>query len=483
MSVEGSLDLFQLHEILQTVAHQQRTGILTVQGQDDIVAISFLKGKVVAADSLNQTGDEGLQKVLVREGLVEEGPLREAVALSESRGTRLQDVLVEQGLVERAGLLSALRLQYQELMAELLHWRQGEFKFYANDEVAFEDGLQPIVIQDLLLRYYEPDEPEPEAPAPPPGAVAVTAEEGDVPRDAVLERISVNKPIKVRAAGGEGGSDDEGFIVLSPLEQQILGRINGSRSIADLAVDCGLEAQWVQGAVDHLQRLGLVRPRSGPAADDLVVAEEPELPGPAASPVATGSGEVDLLLVDEALADEAPAEPRSGRKRKIPFVGGTPGRAPGAQAEGVVAWGARVLAVVVAALLAVQLFQQPQQALLPFPWLQEQRLGFIAQQRQAAHLTIDGAAKTYFLMNGRFPEQLDTLVEGGLLPRELVNDPQGYPLHYQPGAVQYQLLPLDSGETLMELSTTEAITDNFLLDLDFFSIPGSSLQKPLVLLD
>jgi hypothetical protein len=481
MSVEGSLDLFQLHEILQTVAHQQRTGILTVQGQDDIVAISFLKGKVVAADSLNQTGDEGLQRVLVREGLVQEGELREAVALSESRGTRLQDILVEQGVVERPDLLSALRLQYQELMAELLHWRQGEFKFYANDEVAFEDGLQPIVIQDLLLRYYEPDEPEPAPQPAPPGAVAVTAEEGDVSRDAVLERISVSKPIKVRASGGEGGSDDEGFIVLSPLEQQILGRVNGSRSITDLAADCGLEAHWVQGAVDHLQRLGLVRARTAPVSDELLVAEEPELPGPAAAPVGSGSAPVDLLLMDEAMEDEPSVERRPGRKRKVAFAGGR--RVPGAEAEGMVAWGARILALVVAALLAIQLFQQPQQALLPFPWLQEQRLGFIAQQRQAAHLSIDGAAKTYFLMNGRFPEQLDTLVEGGLLPREMLRDPQGYPLHYQPGAVHYQLVPLSSGETLMELSTTEAITDNFLLDLDFFSIPGSSLQKPLVLLD
>ena len=58
MSVEGNLDLFQLPEILQLIGQQQKTGILTVQGEEDIVAISFLHGKIVAADSLNQAVEE-----------------------------------------------------------------------------------------------------------------------------------------------------------------------------------------------------------------------------------------------------------------------------------------------------------------------------------------------------------------------------------------------------------------------------------------
>ena len=68
MTVEGSLDMFQLPEILQVVAQQQKTGILTVQGEQDIIAVSFLKGGVVGADSLNQTGDDGLVSVLQKSG-------------------------------------------------------------------------------------------------------------------------------------------------------------------------------------------------------------------------------------------------------------------------------------------------------------------------------------------------------------------------------------------------------------------------------
>ena len=158
MSVEGSLDLFQLPEILQTVAHQQKTGILTIQGQNDIVAISFLKGKVVAADSLNQTGEQALVELLRRESMVEDETLRQASAQADQTGARLQDVLLEGSYLTRPELLAVLRLQYQELLGGLLGWREGEFKFYSNDEVAYEEGLTPIVVQDLLMRYLAPED-------------------------------------------------------------------------------------------------------------------------------------------------------------------------------------------------------------------------------------------------------------------------------------------------------------------------------------
>lgn len=469
MSVEGSLDIFELHEILQTVAQQQKTGILTVQGQDDIVAISFLKGRVVAADSLNQPGEEGLQQVLLSEALVEANDLAEVSELQEKRGARLQDLLLDRGLIDRSQLLAALRLQYQELLIKLLHWREGEFKFYANDEVAFEEGLQPIVVQDLLLQHYHPEESEPV-----PDATPVPVEEGEVRRGVALERLPMGKPIKVRAAGAEATSDDEGFIVLTPLEQQILGRVNGERSIEDLALDCGLEPPWVQGAVDRLQMLGLVRPRGvldGAVGDSRGVTPMPSIGESLADPTL----ELDLhsLPSVDLLEDE-------GRER-------SPRRLVGAvsseQREALVTWGSRLLAVLAAFGLMLVLARSPQLLLLPFPWLQEQELALVAQQREAVHWSIDHAAKTYFLMAGRFPEQLDTLVEAGLLSPSLLEDPAGYPLHYVPGDVQYQLMPVAGGDSMVELGTSEAITGNFLLDLDFFSIPGSTLQQPLVLVD
>jgi hypothetical protein len=152
MSVEGSLDLFSLPEILQMISQQGKTGILTIQGQQDIVAISFLAGRIVAADSLAHTVEEGLAKLLVGEGLLSAAELARAGAEHQASGGRLLDLLVERRYLTRPQLLAALRLQTIRQLEALLRWQAGDFKFYGGDEVSYEEGFQPISVEDLLLR-------------------------------------------------------------------------------------------------------------------------------------------------------------------------------------------------------------------------------------------------------------------------------------------------------------------------------------------
>ena len=170
MAVEGTLDLFKLPEILQLISQQKKTGILTVQGQQDIVAISFLNGRIVAADALSQTLEEGLAQVLVREGMITPSDLHRAAAEHQAAGGRLIDVLVERRYLERAQLLQALRLQTWRLLEQLLRWNEGDFKFYSGDEVSFEEGFDPISVEELLIHAAPAPASRPIA-APPPAAV------------------------------------------------------------------------------------------------------------------------------------------------------------------------------------------------------------------------------------------------------------------------------------------------------------------------
>ena len=184
MAVEGSLDLFRLPEILQMVSQQGKTGILTIQGQQDIVAVSFLKGRIVAADSLAHTVEDGLAKVLVTEGLMSGADFARAGAENQATGGRLLDHLVDRGYLSRRQLLAALRLQTLRQLEALLRWQEGDFKFYGGDEVSYEEGFESISVEDLLLRSlgdFSAAPPAPLAPsapprppagAPPPGAQA-----------------------------------------------------------------------------------------------------------------------------------------------------------------------------------------------------------------------------------------------------------------------------------------------------------------------
>jgi Domain of unknown function (DUF4388) len=185
MAVEGTLELFKLPEILQLIAQQKKTGILTVQGRQDIIAVTFLNGQIVAADALNQTVEEGLAQILVGERLLAAADFTRAAAEHETAGGRLFDLLVERGYISRPDLLRGLRLQTFRLLRQLLGWDKGDFKFYSGDEVPFEDGFLPISVEELLGQAAAPERPAPvslrpvpvETPAPlspttPPAQVA-----------------------------------------------------------------------------------------------------------------------------------------------------------------------------------------------------------------------------------------------------------------------------------------------------------------------
>src|SRR5918999_4840367 len=382
MAVEGTLDLFKLPEILQVISQQRKTGILTVQGQQDIVAISFLNGRIVAADALNQTLEEGLSHVLLKEGMLGAQDLARASAEHQSAGGRLIDLLVERRYLERSQLLEALRLQTFRLLEQLLRWSQGDFKFYSGDEVSYEEGFVPIPVEELLIQAVQNEAaPEPVRPAQP--AVAGSRPSPSAPP------TPPSRPAAMRP--------------ISP------------------------PAEPVQAAVPR----AAAQPKPAPVvAPPVLLPPEPEVSGP------------------------------FRRMRVEPRPDPTPPRA----------WVGRALAVLLAGLMAVSLIRVPNVLLLPFPWQQRERQGLAREQRAALYLKIDQAAKTWFLLQGRFPDRLQELVAAGLLSADDLEDSEGHRLLYAASEESYTLDPVERGRPVSGAGASEAITGNFLLDPEFLNV-------------
>ncbi|MES1241107.1 MAG: DUF4388 domain-containing protein [Acidobacteriota bacterium] len=389
MAVEGTLEVFKLPEILQMISQQQKTGILTVQGEHDIIAVSFLKGQIVTVDSLNQTQEEGLSQLLIREGVLTNAQFARASAEHQSSGQRLLDLLVERNYVRRDALLKSLRVHSIRLLEQLLRWDKGDFKFYGGDEVPYEDGFVPIPVEEVLAHASQTATGAQRRPTGPvPGPMAVPSGPRPVP--------PLSGPAAATPAGFETAAST---------------------------------------------RPGLRVVRRDETA--LTVPEHPEETGPF-------------------------------RKMRV--------EAPPAEAVRRPAL-ARVAAVLLALLMVAVLFLVPGAAVIPFPWQGEERLALAHEQRASLSLKIDRAAKTWFLLEGRFPERLSQLVQAGYLsPRDLV-DPEGHPLQYSATEESYTLQPTKAGKPVRGAETTEAITGNFFLDPEFLTLPEESAAQPLVLLD
>ena len=155
---------------------------------------------------------------------------------------------------------------------------------------------------------------------------------------------------------------------------------------------------------------------------------------------------------------------------------------PAARLGGVAVIAPRVLAAVLAAGLLALPWLAPRRLLLPFPWQESARQGLERHQRAARFLQLDRAARTYFLLEGHYPDRLDDLVPG-FLPAEAVRDAAGRPLSYASDERSYQAMPLVAGSPVPELGAREAITGDFLLDPEFLRLPERADVAPLVLLD
>jgi hypothetical protein len=549
MSVEGSLDLFSLPEILQMISQQGKTGILTVQGQQDIVAISFLTGHIVAADSLAHTVEEGLAKLLLGEGLLSAAELARAMAEHQASGGRLLDVLVERRYLTRPQLLGALRLQTIRQLEALLRWQAGDFKFYGGDEVSYEEGFEPISVEDLLLRTLA-DFAGPPPPAGQPRPLSAAA-------DARGAAAGVPKPLPTGAGGGAAGERrpareakaDSGELRLpqvpelpevppySAPREAAPPRTVPSRSPAPpaggplatavaAATAAGAPAQdptkpparpaagaapwpagvpplapssppasvpWPAAALAHPPSAPPVRPR-GTASGVVRPQGLPAADGPALVPAATGRAGT-LWSPAVVTPDAPPAGQRTratapgGSSPEVAAAGPLPKRfrqmqieEPDRQVPLAHRVAAAGLAVAVAAGLAVAAQLAPERVLLPVPWQQGERAAFVRNQRESLYDKIETAAKTAFLRDGRFPDQLGQLRDFGLLSSSDLTDPGGEPLLYSAREDGYTLQATEGGKPLPDADTSGSISGNFLLDPSVYQNSPQS-GPPIVLLD
>ena len=146
-------------------------------------------------------------------------------------------------------------------------------------------------------------------------------------------------------------------------------------------------------------------------------------------------------------------------------------------------WVARVAPILVLLLLLTAVVWRPNSLVYPFFWLETERLELEKQRRTSVYQKIDRAAKTFFLLEGRFPDDLHSLVGRGLLAAEDVVGAGGRVLGYLPGDRGYVIRPGAADGTDPGVSRNEAIAGNFFLDPEFVIQPPDRGPAPLVLLD
>lgn len=441
MAIEGELSTFHLPDILQVIAHQQKTGILTLQGEREILAVSFLRGQIVAADALNQSFEDGLGHVLASRGILRPEAFAELVREHALVGGRFSDFLVSKGVLTEATLLEAMRLQIYRLVLEALRWNDGAFKFYVGNEVVHEPGIAPISVEELLLRSMSDLIGE--------GTLSGTVPHGFVAYEALPPSLPVQVGVR-----DLGEARDQSAIWISADEERLYRLLDGVTTAGELARRTGLGEYKTLYALFRLLQLGLARPAAGAFFE-----EPPALPPEAAAPLPRPEPSVAAVPAAEGVPElvEVPA-------RRRPAVGSLVGLALAGSF-----W--------VGSLLGI--YGTPLAWLEPPVLAGEYRQLLERNRLQARFLMVDRAMRTYHLLEGRFPESLSELVARGLLSPDLIRGFQGATLETHQEQDSYRVrVPGDPPVEFLE-----AITGDLLLDPTLYRGLREEGGVPLILLD
>jgi hypothetical protein len=445
MALEGDLGLFRLPDILQVIAQQRKTGILTVQGQSDILAVSFLEGEIVSADALNRSFEDLLGEVLADRNAISAESYAQLSRAPRGAGERLIDHLVAAGAIGREELLESLRDLTYRLLVDVLRWREGQFKFYGGEEVAYEEGIRPLRVEDVLMR-----------------AIGDLGADGGGGRPAGLpsgflayERVPDNRLVQVISAGFEESVVLEpGVVWLTPDESALLERIDGTTPAETLARQSGVPEARTYYSLYRLLQAGLVRP-AGEGEGPVAVRATP-----AAAPARAARAEALRAEVDP-LSELLP-----------------PALAPAAFAR-FAALAGRVLPLVLAVLILGLLYRNPAVVLFPAPGLTAERESFDRLRRLARFEVIDRAARTHHLVEGRYPSRIQELIDFGLLSAHALQEPRGAHLALRARDESYEILVVGQPGRGMR----EGVYGDFLLDRALFAALLEDAGLPLVLID
>lgn len=359
MGLEGTLKVFSLTEIFQMLGLQRKTGILSVEGEDDTITISFLGGAVVAAESAARRLDNRLGNLLLRAGYLTDEQLARVLALQRESRQRLGFILVREGLVEPSELREALRLQISRIVYSAFRWPDGRFHFTQEGTVDYDaDHMAPVSTETVLMEAAQIVDEWP------------LLENKVGPVTGVFRRAPGVEKLNLVA---NQKNTPEGTLSVSRSEAETWRWIDGRRTVGDIMERAFLsDFEVLKGTVDLLSR-NLIEPGR---------VEEEEAPIVAPEPVASSAG------------------PRSGRALGL--------------------WAALV---VLAGLSAYLMPRNPANLFFRPTGDIHEKADLLKAISLNRAVSVERAIRIYYDASGRYPRALEDLVVAGIVSEENLRDP------------------------------------------------------------
>jgi hypothetical protein len=147
--LKGDLAVFEPISVMQMLNLAEATGELKLARRGNSARVYFEKGNVTFAGIKNRPVKLG--EYLVREGLIDEEALNDALGKLASAKKRIGALLIEAGHIDEAMLTRAVMEQVKEVIFEIVRWKEGTFSFDKDKEPAAQEVRIDIPLDHLML--------------------------------------------------------------------------------------------------------------------------------------------------------------------------------------------------------------------------------------------------------------------------------------------------------------------------------------------
>lgn len=155
MALKGTLRDFNVSDIFQLIAQQQKSGILVISTKTTVVRVFFSRGALVRAELTERDKERDiLGQMLLRGEVCTEGQLDVAIDIKLKTLKRLEDILIEQEIVDKDTLRDFIKLRNMETISRLFDWKDGNYEFEQTD-VTYDQSLdQPVGAESILMEAF-----------------------------------------------------------------------------------------------------------------------------------------------------------------------------------------------------------------------------------------------------------------------------------------------------------------------------------------
>ncbi len=229
--LKGDLSTTTLPQILSDLAGGVASGCLHVDDGVEESKVYLRGGRVYAVAVPGRRPQLGAR--LVSSGALGPEALAEALEAqrTELQGWRLGELLVHLGYVDQPVVEAFINEQVRESMSDLLRWGSATWRFRVNERTR-EDVAPPVEVADLLAEV----------------------DRRRVAWQSIQEVIHGPEAVPLLASAGSTSSEME----IDADAWSLLCKVDGIRSIGELARDCGFTLFEAGQVVFSLVQAGLV---------------------------------------------------------------------------------------------------------------------------------------------------------------------------------------------------------------------------------